>query len=72
MIDISGTRAPGQDEILTSDALAFLGDLQVTFGSRREALLQARRGRQAALDGGADLDFDPATADLRADDWTVP
>jgi malate synthase len=63
---------PGSDAILTPDALAFLADLQTTFGARREALLRARRDRQAAIDDGADLDFDPATAELRAADWSVP
>src|SRR5215207_9759829 len=72
MIEISGPAVPETDEILTPDALAFLADLQATFGLRREALLQTRRDRQAAIDGGADLDFDPATAELRAADWTVP
>src|SRR6476659_4882099 len=70
MIEIAG-HTSGSEEILTTDALAFLGDLQATFGPRREAQLQARRDRQAAIDGGADLDFDPATADVRAADWTV-
>ena len=72
MIEISGSAVPGTDDILTPDALAFLSDLQATFGVRREALLQGRRDRQSAIDEGADLDFDPATADLRAADWTVP
>jgi len=72
MIEIAGPPVPGVDEILTPDALAFLADLQGTFGPRRDALLQARRDRQAAIDDGADLDFDPATADLRAAAWTVP
>jgi len=71
MIEIA-VRTPGADEILTPEALTFLADLHATFGPRREALLQARRDRQAAIDGGVDLDFDPATADLRAADWTVP
>ncbi len=71
MIEIARS-APGTEEILTPDALAFLADLQAAFGTRRESLLQGRRDRQAAIDGGADLEFDPATADLRAADWTVP
>ena len=72
MIEIAGAPVAGTDEILTPDALAFLADLEATFGPRREVLLQARRDRQAAIDSGADLDFDPLTADLRAADWTVP
>ena len=60
------------DEILTPEALGFLAELQTRFGPRREALLGARRDRQAAIDAGADLDFDPSTAELRVADWTVP
>lgn len=72
MIEIQGPPIPSVDDVLTTEALAFLADLQATFGPRREALLQARRDRQAAIDAGDDLDFDPATADVRAGDWTVP
>jgi malate synthase len=72
MIEIAGPPVAGAEQILTPDALAFLADLQARFGARRDALLQARRERQAAIDAGADLHFDPATADLRAADWTVP
>jgi malate synthase len=64
--------APGTDAILTPEALAFLADLETAFRTRREALLQARRDRQAAIDDGADLAFDPATADIRDGDWRVP
>jgi malate synthase len=73
MIEIATVHpAPGSSDILTPDALAFLGDLQARFGPRREALLQARRDRQAAIDSGLDLDGDPATADIRTGEWTVP
>ncbi len=73
MIEIVATRrADGTDEILTPEALAFLGDLQARFGPSREALLQARRNRQAAIDAGLELDVDPATAGIRDGDWTVP
>jgi malate synthase len=72
MIKVTAPRRPGVDVILTPDALAFLAELQARFGPRREALLQARRDRQAAIDDGLELDFDPATADLRAADWAVP
>jgi malate synthase len=72
VIEIAADRsAPGTDEILTPDSLTFLADLQTRFGARREALLQTRRDRQAAIDAGEDLDVDPATADIRAGDWTV-
>ena len=72
MIEIASSAGPGGDAILSPDALVFLAELQARFGPRREAHLQVRRDRQAAIDDGADLDFDPATADLRASEWTVP
>ncbi len=72
MIDFSGPDVADAGRILTREAVAFVADLQRRFGARRAALLQTRRDRQAAIDDGADLDFDPATADLRAADWTVP
>jgi malate synthase len=72
MIEVTGPAVPGAETVLTADALAFIADLQAAFGPRREALLQARRERQAAIDAGADLDFDPATAEIREGEWTVP
>ena len=72
MIEVIGSAVPGVDEILSPDARAFVADLQGRFGPRREALLQARRDVQAAIDAGADLDFDPSSADIRDGDWTVP
>ena len=71
-IAVDGPSIAGADAVLTPEALAFLGDLQARFGARREALLQARRDRQAALDAGAELDFDPESAELRAAQWFVP
>jgi len=71
MIEVTGPAVPGSDEILTPDALAFVADLETLFGPRREALLQVRRDRQAEIDGGKDLDFDPATAEIREGEWTV-
>jgi malate synthase len=60
------------DEVLTSDALTFVADLQRRFGQRREELLTRRkdRRRQAAETGR--LDFLDETKDVRADDsWRV-
>jgi len=58
-------------EILTPEALAFLGELHARFGPRRRALLDARAERQAALLAGAMLDFLPETAESRMDSWQV-
>ena len=59
-------------EVLTQEALAFLASLHVEFDGRRRDLLAARVERQAELDAGASLDFDPATAAVRSDSsWRV-
>jgi len=48
-------------EMLTPDALRFLGYLNSTFADRRGALLRARVGRQASYDGGVLPDFPTET-----------
>src|ERR1700675_4960373 len=58
MIEVTGRVVPDSDEILTPDALAFVADLQVAFGPRRETLLQVRRDRQAADGAGPGLALD--------------
>jgi len=70
-IDIIGTPAAGQDEILTSGALTFLADLHRTFDARRLALLQARQDRYAELAAGGTLGFLAETQHIRDSDWQV-
>ena len=53
--------------ILSADALAFVAELQRTFGARRRAA-RARAERRATLAAGGSLDFQPATAATRAQD----
>jgi malate synthase len=65
------TPAPGEDAVLTPDALAFVVDLHVRFGARRTELLAARVERQARLDAGELPGFRPDTADIRSGTWTV-
>ena len=60
--------APG---LLDDQALAFLADLHRRFEARRQALLAARRERQAFFDGGGLPDFRADTRRLREDDWRV-
>ncbi len=59
-------------EIVTPEALAFLGELERRFGGRRRELLARRADRQARLDGGEALDFLPETQGVREGDWSVP
>src|SRR5438067_444803 len=56
-------------EILTPAAIAFLADLQRTFGARRKELLAARVTRQARLDAGEKPDFLPETKHIRESSW---
>ena len=48
-VELRGER---DEEILSGDALAFVADLQRSFGGRREELLAARTVRQAQLLAG--------------------
>jgi len=64
-------RHPGQDELLTPAAAAFLAGLHRRFEVRRQACLAARRERQAFFDAGGLPDFREDTAALRSADWRV-
>ena len=70
-VEVRGPWREGCDALLTSEALAFVADLQRRFGARRSELLAARQARQARLDAGERPDFLASTADVRRADWTV-
>jgi len=63
--------ADGQEQLLTPAALAFLAGLHHRFEPARQALLAARRQRQAYFDAGGMPDFRADTAVIRAGDWRV-
>ncbi|MFJ4777866.1 malate synthase A [Streptomyces sp. NPDC088762] len=66
--------APGDrhDEILTPEALDFIGRLDAAFAHRRDEILKERRRRKDRLVSGSPLDFSIATAAVRDDpDWRV-
>ncbi|HJY26371.1 MAG TPA: malate synthase A, partial [Actinomycetes bacterium] len=67
------TAAPPErgEEILTDDALAFVGELHRRFASRRDELLQRRRERRDEVARTGRLDFLADTKDVRDGDWTV-
>src|SRR6476659_5069427 len=68
-VELRGDR---DEEILSGNALAFVADLQRTFGARREELLAARTARQARLLAGELPDFLEETRSVREDDsWRV-
>jgi malate synthase len=58
-------------QILTPEALAFLVELERTFGPERLRLLDVRKERQKRLDAGEKPDFLKETAQVRAGDWKV-
>ncbi|MBM3558003.1 MAG: malate synthase A, partial [Alphaproteobacteria bacterium] len=63
--------SPAFAEILTPDAVAFVGALERKFGKRRLALLKARAARQKRIDKGEDPTFLSATRAVREGDWLV-
>ncbi|WP_116214525.1 malate synthase A [Streptomyces olivoreticuli] len=61
-----------QAEVLTEEALAFVGALHHRFTPRRDELLARRAARRAEIARSAALDFLPETAGIREDDsWRV-
>lgn len=70
-VEVRGVRLPRFDEVLTPEALDFLGRLHREFNPTREALLAARHARQARFDTGELPDFLPETRQIRETDWRV-
>src|SRR4051812_20939610 len=64
-LDIAPTTDDRLAEILSDDALAFVGELHGRFGARRNELLQARSER------GAPSGFLEETREIRESDWQV-
>jgi malate synthase len=62
---------PGPQEVFSKAALEFVEALQRQFDPRREELLQKRADRYQQLAGGAQFEFLPGTAQVRAGDWKV-
>jgi malate synthase len=70
-IEIKGALGDRYEEVLTSEALAFVAGLQRAFNGERKRLLVRREERQARFDAGELPDFLAETAAVRAGDWTV-
>jgi malate synthase len=70
-LEIRGPDVPGQDRILTPDAIEFVEQLIGRFGPRREQLLSRRQEVQRRIRAGALPDFLKETAEVRAAEWTV-
>jgi malate synthase len=63
--------SPATDAVLTDAVIELLVELHQRFESRRQALLDTRRQRQALFDAGALPDFLPETRAIRDGDWKV-
>lgn len=70
-VEILAPLTPAFEEILTTEALAFVAKLHRQFEARRRELIAARVVRQAELDAGKLPDFLPETAAIRAGDWKI-
>src|SRR5438045_5959691 len=71
LLKVTGPDVAGQEQVLTPEALVFLGRLEAAFGGRRRALLARRAKRQAELAAGLQPRFPRSTAAIRAADWQV-
>jgi malate synthase len=70
-IVIRGPMRPGDEHILTPEALAFAAELERRFGAERHRLLARRAELQVRLDAGWKPDFLPETREIRESDWQV-
>jgi malate synthase len=71
-IRVAANASRPESDILTPEALAFLGDLARQFGGSITTLLSSRALRRSRIARGEErLDFLPATTSIRERDWTV-
>jgi malate synthase len=70
-VKVEGTAGQAEAEILTPQALEFLGALSANFEAERQRLLAARVTRGEALRKGQLYDFLPETASVRQSEWRV-
>jgi malate synthase len=70
-LQVEGPLGPTYEQLLSPDALRFVGELCARFAPRLEELLERRRERQARFDQGERPDFLPETRRVREGDWQV-
>src|SRR5882672_4890564 len=70
-VALKGPNEGRSTEVLTPEALAFVGRLQREFGARRLELLRKRDERQARLDSGESPQFLTDTKSVRDAEWKV-
>ena len=71
-VQVIAPEADRGDDILTDEALDFLGKLARSFEGRRQGLMSARIDRQAEIDSGARPNFLESTRHIRDGNWVVP
>ena len=70
-IEVFGPVSNAFKQILTPDALQFVGALAREFEPRRQELLERRKAVQKDIDSGKFPDFLPETKQIRESDWKV-
>ena len=70
-ISVTAPASEHADEVLTDEALRLLGTMSRVHDHARRGLLEARRLRALRLADGEELGLDPATAQIRDDEWKV-
>jgi len=70
-INVAGKHVPGQETVLTVEAVDFLADLNTHFRDRVLELLENRKLEQARCDDGKLPNFLDETRLVRDGDWTV-
>src|SRR5690625_1547133 len=71
-VTVFGELDARQREILTDEALEFLGYLHTKQNAKRKELLAARTDARAKVAAGEQLDFEKSTRTIREDDsWRV-
>lgn len=70
-VAIKGALQPRFEEVLTTEALAFVADLHRRFNETRKRLLSLRSERQKRFDAGETPDFLAETRHIREGDWSV-
>ena len=70
-LELRAVPVPGQEDLLTPAALAFLAELHERFEPTRQARLLARRERQTRFDSGELPDFRADTRGIREGEWRV-
>src|SRR5215212_8961932 len=68
---INAPYTPSFQQILTTDALSFLAQLQRRFNTRRKELLLQREQVQQKIDQGWTPEFAEETRTIREGDWQV-